>query len=133
MSEWPCCFKERGAEVGCSRDKVVIDGEEYDLIPFGAEDKTDAYDEALADFDRQIENGGRGRLDADDIRDQKQRFKKQWDKEEYNNRTCHDCAAPMGGTHHLGCDWEECPNCGGQYFICDCVTAEKQELWASHG
>lgn len=42
---------------------------------------------------------------------------------------CHDCGATVGENHHPGCDMEECPHCGGQYFICDCVTPEKDELW----
>lgn len=43
--------------------------------------------------------------------------------------SCHDCGAVEGEYHHPGCDMEECPRCGGQYFICDCVTEEKKALW----
>jgi len=43
---------------------------------------------------------------------------------------CHDCGAFPGEHHHPGCDMERCPRCGGQYFICDCETEEKEELWA---
>jgi hypothetical protein len=42
---------------------------------------------------------------------------------------CHDCGAKPGENHHPGCDMEECPNCGGQYFVCDCHTEEKAEIW----
>lgn len=42
---------------------------------------------------------------------------------------CHDCGAHPGEIHHSGCDMEECPNCGGQYFVCDCYTEEKEEIW----
>lgn len=33
---------------------------------------------------------------------------------------CHDCGVAIGGFHHTGCDWEICPKCGGQRFICNC-------------
>lgn len=33
---------------------------------------------------------------------------------------CHDCGVQPGGHHHPGCDWEECPRCGGQLITCDC-------------
>ena len=53
-----------------------------------------------------------------------------WDESEIDPEgRCHDCGARVGEIHHLGCDMEECPNCGGQYFICPCDTDEKRELW----
>src|SRR5579883_3575542 len=42
------------------------------------------------------------------------------DRGEYDPQTCPDCAAPLGGWHHVGCDWEECPACGGQLLGCLC-------------
>lgn len=42
---------------------------------------------------------------------------------------CHDCGARVGNIHHPGCDMERCPNCGGQYFICECDTDEKRTIW----
>lgn len=33
---------------------------------------------------------------------------------------CPDCAVSVGGLHHFGCDWEQCPRCGGQQIGCDC-------------
>lgn len=33
---------------------------------------------------------------------------------------CHDCNVADGGFHHVHCDAEACPNCGGQYLSCDC-------------
>lgn len=36
---------------------------------------------------------------------------------------CHDCAVPLGGFHHPGCDVEHCPLCDGQAITCDCTDA----------
>lgn len=32
---------------------------------------------------------------------------------------CHYCEVDHGQLHKEGCDWEICPICGGQFFICD--------------
>ena len=45
------------------------------------------------------------------------------DTEYYDtNFRCHDCkiANRPGNIHHLGCDIERCPCCGGQIISCDC-------------
>ena len=44
-------------------------------------------------------------------------------------QACHDCGAMPGEFHHPGCDMERCPQCGGQYFICNCHTSEKAIIW----
>jgi hypothetical protein len=31
---------------------------------------------------------------------------------------CHDCNAATGQLHHMGCDVERCPKCGGQMLMC---------------
>jgi hypothetical protein len=33
---------------------------------------------------------------------------------------CPDCNIAPGGIHHLNCDQESCPKCGGQLISCDC-------------
>jgi len=33
---------------------------------------------------------------------------------------CHDCGVAAGGFHHVGCDMEICPRCGGQFLGCSC-------------
>lgn len=40
---------------------------------------------------------------------------------------CHDCGAPPGGLHHVGCDREMCPVCRGQLISCDCEVKEVNE------
>lgn len=60
-----------------------------------------------------------------------------WGEESYfpedkEPQPCHDCGAEIGEQHQLGCDMEQCPRCGGQYFLCDCETAEKLKMWEDH-
>ena len=40
---------------------------------------------------------------------------------DFNDR-CHDCNIKnvAGNYHHLGCDIEQCPKCGGQLISCGC-------------
>jgi hypothetical protein len=40
---------------------------------------------------------------------------------------CPDCATPLGGVHHHGCDQEECPKCGGQAVWCSCADPLEDE------
>jgi hypothetical protein len=36
---------------------------------------------------------------------------------------CHDCNVTAGGCHHVGCDMELCPRCGGQLLGCSCLVS----------
>jgi hypothetical protein len=40
---------------------------------------------------------------------------------------CGDCGVHAGGTHHPGCDLEECPRCHGQLFSCGCIPDDENE------
>ena len=37
------------------------------------------------------------------------------------------CRARPGHYHHVGCDAERCPVCGGQLISCDCDISEYVE------
>ena len=41
-------------------------------------------------------------------------------KLERARRACGDCGVAPGGLHHLGCDMQRCPLCGGQLISCCC-------------
>jgi hypothetical protein len=44
-----------------------------------------------------------------------------------DGKPCHDCGAPVGQVHHLGCDVEECPICHGQLISCACSEKGDEE------
>ena len=44
------------------------------------------------------------------------------------NSVCHDCNARPGEYHHIGCDMEQCPVCGGQLLSCECFEERMQVL-----
>ena len=39
---------------------------------------------------------------------------------------CTDCGAKHGHNHHVGCDCETCPVCGGQLLTCACGLFDTQ-------
>ena len=41
---------------------------------------------------------------------------------------CDGCGIARGGVHHLGCDVERCPRCGGQLITCGCLDAAQEEV-----
>lgn len=43
-----------------------------------------------------------------------------------NPPRCHDCGAQIGGLHHDGCDWEQCPRCKGQFLSCGCYWIRRE-------
>lgn len=38
---------------------------------------------------------------------------------------CGDCNCKEGELHHMGCDMEVCPGCGGQFISCDCEISDR--------
>ena len=40
---------------------------------------------------------------------------------------CGDCGVARGGLHHLGCDMQPCPCCGGQLISCGCRFDEDED------
>lgn len=125
------CGQEMNRADGCDPDRTITfaDGETSDPIPFGEAEMDRAFDEVLENYEDEIESGGRGRLSADQIRQERDEFTARWDAESHNSRSCHDCGATVGEYHHPGCDMEACPKCGEQYFICECPTREKDQIW----
>ena len=41
---------------------------------------------------------------------------------------CPDCGAKLGHFHHMNCDVEECPICGGQLIGCGCDLEYTDDL-----
>lgn len=44
---------------------------------------------------------------------------------------CPDCNVAPGRMHHPGCDWEECPRCGGQALGCECYETDEAAALAA--
>lgn len=49
------------------------------------------------------------------------RYRRQRGKTIGPDSRCGDCGVRDGGVHHLGCDLEVCPQCGGQLISCSCL------------
>jgi hypothetical protein len=52
-------------------------------------------------------------------------YERSWEHFNEGNGRCHDCGIKHGGYHHLGCDVERCPKCGGQLISCGCLEEEE--------
>jgi len=48
-------------------------------------------------------------------------------------RPCGDCGVRPGGQHHIGCDLQRCPACGGQMFGCGCRWDEFADEYDDEG
>lgn len=131
MAECFRCGQEMADATGCADDRTIrfADGEEVDPIPHGEASRDRTYQDIVEDYEQQIKNGGRGKLGPEQVCEELKEFKEQWDAEAFDNRTCHDCGVEPGEYHHPGCDSEECPRCSEQYFICGCMTPEKETIW----
>ncbi len=126
------CGQEMLDATGCTGDRTIrfVDGEEVDPIPYGEADRDLTYQEMVENYEREIANGGRGKLGAEEIRRRLDEFTERWDPDSFSSRPCHDCGVEPGEYHHPGCDWEECPRCRRQYLSCACITDEKDEIWS---
>ena len=51
-------------------------------------------------------------------------FRIPYGEDGFHGDQCHDCNVFPGQIHHLGCDVERCPKCGGQLISCDCEGKE---------
>ena len=54
-------------------------------------------------------------------------FGKEFDHWSKDYGACPDCAALQGEYHEFPCDIEECPDCGGQFIGCGCLTKRAPE------
>ena len=46
----------------------------------------------------------------------------------YDDARCHDCGAKPGHYHHVGCDAERCPVCGGQLISGAAAQKENNQV-----
>jgi hypothetical protein len=99
---------------GGGRRSVVIEGEEYELIPYGAEringvptfsQPCHVCGTAPGSVHRPTCTLGRNRP---------------YRRPEH----CRDCGVPIGAVHVLTCGVELCPRCGHQYMSCPCISNE---------
>ena len=54
-------------------------------------------------------------------------YPEDWGYDEPEDYVCPDCGAPKWAQHHMGCDAERCPRCGGQLIMCMCMKGAEYE------
>jgi len=76
----------------------------------------------------QPDEGPRGAtIQLCDVSFQRIPFGKEFDHWAKTYGACPDCAALQGEFHEFPCDIEECPDCGGQFIDCGCLTKRLAE------
>ncbi len=93
---------------------TMIDGMEYDSVPFG---QGELYD---------LPPGTTAVSGANVVRLQSRGFGDLVQRMEQGNIRCHDCGVEVGGLHHLHCDMAECPRCHGQLYSCACLPEDEE-------
>ena len=95
--------------------QVVIEGEPYDLIPYGLE--TDYEGDSLFTKPCHICGAASGELHLSGCR---MGAGNVYERPE----PCRDCGVSVGQIHFLTCGIEQCPRCRGQYMSCLCESNE---------
>lgn len=111
----------QGSVAFMSRDSgsVVIEGEHFDLIPYGSERDEQGRDV----FDGPCHTCGA-------LPGARHGAKCAMGAHRIHRRpaTCRDCGCDIGRWHKSECGVEQCPRCGGQYASCRCDSDEDSDV-----